>query len=193
MEGRPVRPARSAASVGGRHHHSVVRQFGRIGGFARRQPPLGTDPWQCALSAPHRRAGGRGRPARKGAWVLAVDRRSDHAVQPGGADRIPNRSPAHRSRRRHRRACHRRADRAGSAATNHRSRRRRGSRHPWPDHPRPHRQQHRSPCGASALQRGAQKTRGPHQADAAARTGRQRARPPAAATTTSESWSAAPP
>ena len=33
--------------------------FGRIGRFARRQPPLGADPRQRALSAPHRRAGGR--------------------------------------------------------------------------------------------------------------------------------------
>ena len=77
-------------------------------------------------------------------------------------------------RRRHRRARHRRADRADSAATDRRSRRRRGSRHPWPDHPRPRRQRHRSPAGASALRRGAQETRGTHQAAAAARTGRRR-------------------
>ena len=105
---------------------------------------------------------------------LAVDRRSDHAVRPGGTDRIPHRSVARRRRRRHRRTRHRRADQAGSAQTHRRSRRRRGSRHPWPDHPRPLRQRHRSPCGAPALRRGAQETRGTHEAASATRTGRRR-------------------
>ena len=73
-----------------------------------------------------------------------------------------------------RRACDRRADRAGSAQTNHRSRRRRGSRHPWPDQPRPHRHRCRSPCGTPALRRGTQETRRAHPAAAAARTRRHR-------------------
>ena len=62
----------------------------------RRSAAVEADPRQRSVSAQHRRAGGRRRPAREAARVLAVDRRSDHAARPGRADRIPHRSPARR-------------------------------------------------------------------------------------------------